>query len=366
MGSGGRAARVSALALLIYISMTATLVVSEGMRELIPQLELPRLMPFQRLLTIWLASYGLASTVRLAVRLPERMRPVRDAAVAVGASIALLIVFTTATGPFASDERGLRHVPRTEGQDAVELWQFERAVALADERAPDGTAILVVGSRLSWHEQLWAPMVAPERRFYYNDWLWYWHQLHAGPYDYRQGHFYPDPSRALAREYLDEHGIGAIVITDIADRSTGTDGRQAAASSPEIVRVDTVGAWDVYTVRDPVAVATLDGSQPASLDVSDNGETMRVQFDDVASGTVTVRQNWFPRWQATVNGERVPVERAEDGYMEIAVPAGDVEVELRYGVTPADIAARALAAMSTIAVIVLVAGAKPIRRWVRR
>jgi hypothetical protein len=170
----------------------------------------------------------------------------------------------------------------------------------------------------------------------------------------------------LAREYLDEHGIGAIVITDTADRSTGTGGRQAAATSPNADRMDTIGAWDVYVVRDPVAVATLDGSQPASLDVSDNGETMRVQFDDVASGTVTVRKNWFPRWQATVNGERVPVARAEDGYMEIAVPAGDVEVELRYGMTPADIAARALAAMSTIAVIVLVAGAKPIRRWVRR
>jgi hypothetical protein len=35
-------------------------------------------------------------------------------------------------------------------------------------------------------------------------------------------------------------------------------------------------------------------------------------------------------------------------------------------VTPVDIAARALAAMSTFAVIVLVAGARPIRRWGRR
>jgi hypothetical protein len=363
---GGRAARVSALALALYMLMTALLVTSAGLRDLIPQLELPRLMPFQRLLVLWLAAYGLVEGIRSVARVPARIGLVRDVLIAVPAAVALLVVFTTSVGPFPAAEQGLRDVPRTEGQDAVELRQFDGAVTLADDRAPAGTAILVIGSRLSWHEQLWAPMVAPERRFYYDDWLWYWHRLHAGPYDYRQGHFYPNPSEALTREYLDEHGVGAVVITDVADRATGADARRAAAASRELERVDTVGAWDVYAVRDPAGLATLDGKSPASLRVSEDGETIRLRFEGAEPGTVKVRQNWFPRWQATVNGERVPIERGDDGYMEIATDGGDVEVVLRYGVTVADTAARVVAAISAVAIVALIVAARPIRRWARR
>jgi hypothetical protein len=363
---GGRAARVTALALALYLLITAALVVSPALRDLIPQLELPRLMPFQRLLVLWLAAYGLVAGVRLVARVPARWCLARDGGLAIAASAALLLVFASDVGPFPAAEQGLRPVPRTDGASAAELVQFEDAIALADARAPNDAAVLVIGSRLSWHEQLWAPLVAPERRFYANDWLWYWHRRHAGPYDYRQGHFYPDPSKALTREYLDEHGIGAVVITDIADRSTGADARQAASRSPDLQRVETIGGWDVYTVRDPVGLATRDGRAPASVRVAGDGETIRVTFADGRAGTVKVRQNWFPRWEATVNGESVPVVRGKDGYMEIAVPAGSAEIVLRYGVTGADIAARLVAAMSALLVVVLVVAAKPIRRWARR
>ncbi len=351
------------------MAMTATLVVSEGLRDLIPQLELPRLMPFQRLLVIWLAAFGLVEAIRLAVRMPERMRLGRDSLVAIATSGALLIVFTTSGGPFGAAEQGLRDVPRTEGQDAAELWQFEHAVALADERALDGTAILVIGSRLSWHEQLWAPMSAPGRRFYYNDWLWYWHRLHDGPYDYRQGHFYPDPSRALTREYLNEHGIGAVVITDIADRSTGADARQFAAASPDLEPIDTIGAWDVYAVRDPVGLATLNGEPADSVSVSDDGETIELTFADSEPGTIQVRQNWFPRWQwSDVDSSSPPQTpaRGDDGYMEIPSHGGDVQIRLVYSTTAADAMARLASLASAAVVVVLIAAARPIRRWVRR
>lgn len=366
LARGGRAARVSALALVLYMLMTALIVVSAGLRDLIPQLELPRLMPFQRLLVIWLAAYGLVEGLGLAARVSPRLRLARESAIAAGASIALLVIFTTSAGPLPAIEQGLRDVPRTEGQNAVELRQFQDAVALADNQAPEGTAILVIGSRLSWHEQLWGPMAAPERRFYYNDWLWYWHQRHAGPYDYRAGHFYPNPSEALTREYLDEHGVGAVVITDIADRSTGVDARRAAAESPDLERVDTAGAWDVYTVQDTVGLATLGGEPADAVDVSDDGETIHLRFDNAGAGTVRVRQNWFPRWEATVDGERVPAHRGDDGYIELDVPAGDVGIELRYGTTMADTAARVTSAVSAMAVAALIVGARPNRRWARR
>ena len=366
---GGRAARVSAFSLVLYMSMTTMLVLFEGLRDLIPQLELPRLMPFQRFLVIWLAAYGLVEGVRLVAHVPQCFQTWRDVGVAGLSSIALIVIFATSAGPFPAIEQGMREVPRTDGQEAVELRQFEYAVALADDRTAESGAILVVGSRLSWHEQLWAPMVATERRFYYNDWLWYWHQRHAGPYDYRQGHFYPDPSQALTREYLDTHGIGAVVITDMADRSTGADARQAAANSPDLEPIDTVGAWDVYVVRDSVGLATLNGRPADAVTVSENGETIELTFEDSEPGTIRVRQNWFPSWKWTHVGmsslPRTP-NRGEDGYMEIPSEGGNVHIRLHYGITNADAIARIAAMASALGIVTLIVAARPIRRWVHR
>ena len=69
-------------------------------------------------------------------------------------------------------------------------------------------------------------------------------------------------------------------------------------------------------------------------------------------GAVVVRQNWFPRWEATINGEPVPVERRADGYMELQAPAGRIELRLTYGLTAVDWLAR-LAAAAGIAVLVI-------------
>jgi hypothetical protein len=361
-----RTSQAAALTLALYIAVTATAVATPSLRELIPQLELPRLMPLQRLLILWMASYGTVELVRRLVRVPGRGRSIGDLALAVAASLALIAVFATDFGPYRGAEQGLRHVPRTEGADGIELSQFRDAIDLSDEVAPTDTAILVIGSRLSWHEQLWAPMQAPERRFYYNDWLWYWHRLHDGPYDYRAGHYYPNPSQALDREYLEAHGIGAVVITDVPDQTLGTNARGTATASEPLEPVGTSGAWDVYTVSAPVPLATLGGERPTSISVSDDGETIRAVFEGGEPGTITVRQNWFPRWEATVNGEPADVERDERGYMAIPSGGGDVTLELRYATTVADIVARVLAVASAAVVIALMVAPTPIRRWARR
>jgi hypothetical protein len=366
---GHRAARIATISLGLYIALTAVAVLSPSIRDLIPQLELPRLMPFQRLLVIWLAAYGTVELVRMVARVPAMFSQARDWAVAIAASLVLIVVFATGVGPYAAAEQGLRPVPKTEGADAVELVQFEDAVALADREAGQGTAILVIGSHLSWHEQLWAPLIAPQRSFYYNDWLWYWHHLQEGPFDYRQGHFYPDPSLALDRDYLDAHGIGAVVITDIADRSTGVDARQVAAESPELDRAGTIGAWDVYAVRDPLGLATLNGEAADAVSVSDDGETIRLTFNDAEPGTVTVRENWFPRWKwSRLDQSSLPEtpRRAEDGYMEFDTGGGDIQIELRYGETTADAIARLASMASALIVVVMLLAATPIPRWGHR
>ena len=60
-----------------------------------------------------------------------------------------------------------------------EQADLQVAIRAADEAAAPGTALLVLGSALSWHQQLWAPLWT-ERPLYYDNWLWYWHPDHAG------------------------------------------------------------------------------------------------------------------------------------------------------------------------------------------
>lgn len=363
---GHRAARVSATAMLLYVAVTAMAVSSPAIQDLIPQLELPRLMPFQRLVTIYLAAYGLVEGIRRIVPIARGRELWRDGPVAVVATVVLVVVFATNAGAFALHEQGLRDVPRTEGSEAVELVEFQQAIELADASAPGDTAILVIGSRLSWHEQLWAPAIAEARRFYYDNWLWYWHRLHDGPYDYRAGHHYPNPSETISEDYLATHGIGAVVVTDVNDQSGVTSARMEATSSLLLEQVETRGSWDVYVVQNAVPLATLNGNSPMSIDVAPDDETITMRFQDAQPGTVLVRQNWFPRWTAEVNGASAPVARAENGYMEVPTEGGDVTIQITYVVTVLDWFARICAVFAMVACFVLVMPVTPIRQLVRR
>jgi hypothetical protein len=361
-----RATRVAAIALVLYVGITALAAANPSLRELVPQLELPRLMPFQRFLTLYLAAYGTVECLRRVLPLAGGRAVARDLVFASTLAVSLVVIFATSAGPFPPLEQGLRDIPRTENGDGAELVTFRQAIDEADAVAPDGTAVLVLGSRLSWHEQLWAPMEAPARRLYYNDWLWYWHTRHAGPYDYHQGHFYPDPSKTLTAEYLATHGIGAVVVTDVADRSTGANVRDTARQSDLLESVSTSGAWDTYRVRAEESLATLDGDPADAVTVSKDSERITATFNDAEPGTVLVRQNWFPRWEAKVNGETVPVTRAENGYMAIPLEGGDVTVELVYSVTLMDTLARLAAVVSILVAVAAVVAPTPMARWVRR
>jgi hypothetical protein len=370
--SNHAAAQVCVMALMLYMGLTAMAASLPGLRELIPQLELPRLMPFQRLLTLYIAAYGVIRLITLVSGVSSRLARGRDLVVGVVLASALLIVFTTEIGPFPAHQQGLREVPRIEGAEAVEAIEFRAAIEEADAVVLPNTAILVLGSRLSWHrlnwhQQLWAPMSAESRRFLYNDWLWYWHTLHDGPYDYRSGHSYPNPSDALQPEYLEAHGVGAVVVMDVEDRRDGASARSRAARNTALNREATVGAWDVYRVSSPTTgLATINGAPADKTAVSGDFERIVLSFEDSEPGTLLVRQNWFPRWTATVNDEPVPVERGESGYLAIEVNGGPMEIELEYSVTTMDTIARGASMVSMVVIVLLVLGPRPISRWVRR
>lgn len=344
-----------AVSLIGYVLFTVWVATSAWVPPLVEQLEAPRLMPFQRQLMIWMAVAGLAMVFRwLAATWAHardwRIGPIGATVIGLG----FLVVLVKPLDAIPVDDRGLTPVGTV--ADA-ELVQYRRAIESASDIAPEGTTILAIGNREDWwHELLWAP-TATDTPMYYDDWLWYWNTTHPGPFDYRDGTYYPDPSLALTEEYFAVHGIGAVVVTDRGN--IAGEPRETARDSDLLVFTETFGGWDVYAVRQPTPLVTDGGKSPTQIMVS-NGK-ISASFDN-GDGSVVIRRNWFPRWKVFVDGEPVPVIHRDDGYMEVRAPAGAVEIDVVYDVTVFDWVGRGFAIAGVIGVAVFTAGGRRILR----
>lgn len=364
------AARITALALVGYVLMTAFLSANQSV---VAQLETPRLMPFQRFLTLYLASWAVWW---MADFVWSHLAPSGDGSsrgrqwgtdgILIGIGGVMLVACLMPWSVVPALYRGLPPVPTT-GNAAYA--DFSQAIANADDLTNDGQAMLVLGTVAGqpldlggtvipwdWHGQLFAP-VETDAPLYYNDWLWDWHSGHAGTpgYDFNVGHNYPDPANALALTYLQEHGIGTVVVTNVATQQPNPDPREAARTSPDLTFVQTIGAWDIYAVKQAAPLVTNGGVAPMQISVSDG----RIEATFAGgTGDIVIRQNWFPRWKATVNGEAVSVERGSGDTMIVKAPSGDVTLTLVYTVTIWDWIARIAAVLGGVAGVALV-----ILRW---
>jgi hypothetical protein len=335
--------RAVAITLLLYVGTTIALNGGPGEPRLVDQLEATRLMPFQRYLVVFLAAVALQSMVGV---LAPRRPLLREAIVGV-AALALLVAYVRPIGPLHAESRGLFPIL---GTATAEQADFEAAIELADlAAAPDG-AMLVLGTtrgaEFQWHQQLWAPRFT-ERPMFYDNWLWYWHPDHYGPHDFRLGHHYPvAPFRwpeTLERDYLDHHGIAAVIVT-------GEAIEQAAEQVGHLQRVRD-GIFDVYLVQEPAPIVALPGGTTASVSVTDD---LIAATGDSTGGEAKIARNWYPRWQATVNGEDAGVTRTDDGYMTVAVPEGPVAIEMTYAVDGWDWLGRAASLLGVVGVVALV------------
>jgi hypothetical protein len=339
-----------AITLVLYAALTAYLSTDAAAKTLVDQLETTRLMPFQRYLMLFLAAVGVYDVLGW---LSKLVAPASKLAIDVGlAGLSALVMLLYVVSPpdFIPDgDRGLYEIPSTVRPAMVDL---ETAVKLADSSAMPGTALLVLGtdlsdpSSLTWHDGLWSPMWS-DRPFFYDDWLWYWQKKHFGEYNPETEHAYPRDDSALSEEYLQHHGIGAVVVTGEA--------RDAAADSP-LIEVVQRGAHDVYVVREPTTIVTFDDQNSTAFDYT-NEEISAT--GEGSGGTATIRRNWFPRWSAAVNGEGVPISETDDGYMTVPIPEGQTALELNYLADGWDWLARLLSAAGFAAVVFLLLP----RRW---
>lgn len=339
----GTVTRASAVTLAIYVVGTALLSEGTGPSSLIDQLETTRLMPFQRLLWLYLAATAVErALVWLGSSLRRRSRLLFVDGVLVVAALATAVLYVANPLSFIPEtDRGLVTGPSSARPGIVDL---QEAVETADGAAEPGTALLVLGtlnSTLAWHDQLWAPLWS-DRPFFYDDWLWYWQTRHFGDYDPAIEHAYRNDASALDPEYLQRHGIGAVIVTGSA--------KEAAKLDQQLTPIRS-GVWDVYLVEKPTTIVTFGTNAPTEIDADEQ----RVSASGVAAGgEIIVRRNWFPRWTASVNGDEAPIRQTEDGYMVIASPdTGDVTLELRYEADWIDWLARG-AVLAGIALLIVV------------
>lgn len=344
-------ARVVALALGLYVVVTLALSGQFGDVEFIQQLEAPRLMPYQRMLMLFLAAFFI---VRLFDVAANRLRVGKERGIGtVATAIVTLVVFIGPVGSIGEDFQGLTEQPL---MPMTEMDMFRDAVAQADTVAPEGTSVLILGTQFSWHERLWGSLET-DKPLYYEHWLWQWNNEHAGPvplengdctFNNDRGNYYPCPDQTLTSDYLSDHGIGAVVVTDVGSYDDTPNARSAAEASALLTVVSTETNWDVYAVTEPTALITDGGLQPTSIEVEN--ERLSASFAD-GDGNVLVRVNWFPRWQATINGESVDITRGEGGYMAIQAPPGPIELELTYSMTAVDWLTR-LAAVVGVSLVI--------------
>lgn len=344
-------ARVAAISLALYVLVTLIVSGQFGDFDLIQQLEAPRLMPYQRMLMLFLAAFLVVRLIDVGARI-ARVGAARGFAT-IAIAVLVLIVFTRPIGDVGGQFQGLTEQPT---MPISEMDMFRNAVAQADAAAPEGTSILVLGTQQSWHQRLWASLDT-DKPLYYEHWLWSWNNEHQGPpalangdctFDNDLGNYYPCPDQTLTAEYLGYHGVGAVVVTDVGSYDDTPNARMAAETSSLLTGISTSDEWDVYAVTAPSALVTNSGLQPTSIDIEN--EAISASFAD-GGGEITVRVNWFPRWQATVNGAPVEVVRGEGGYMEIQVPSGAADIQLTYAMTTLDWATRIAAIAGVLGAI---------------
>ena len=350
-----RLMRAIGVTLVLYALLTMTLAGNALDEGLIQQLESPRLMPFQRLLVIYL---GVAFAGWAIGQLARFLPMWSDAFTAAVLVVASVFAISTYPGDFGVVPQDLvTHENSTADYSTTgysEFAQFEAAVSEAGEITPPGQAIYVIGDQKSWwHEQLWGTTFA-DAPFYYDDWMWYWHEEPTDRCNTNGGHYVSKPATTLNREFFQAHGIGVVVVTNMQTGTCGTqDPRLAALNNPDLEPVLSVGYWDLYRVRDPRSIVSNGETEPVRTMIG-NG-VIEAEFEN-AGGTVTVRHNWFPRWKAWADGEPVAISELENGFMELDVPQGTSHIELRYGVTTLDWMARIAAGAGVAATIGTLAG----------
>jgi hypothetical protein len=329
------------LAVWLPLSYTVILLAGWLLRDLsiFAQLEGPRLIPLLRLPSIFLAAVALHEIVRFVIRLLRADRLLPAANVAAIAIVALVVLTPIST--FADDQRGL---PDLETTDQPDFAAIARSVAIYQQSTTPDDRPFVIGSTISEHAAFWIPILTDDDAFLSN-WVWNWHVP-----GYANRTQLADVASSLRLDFLRRHALTMVLISTDSDATLET-----ARTSPDLQEIDpgTPGGYAIFRVSDPGPTTrgpvSADSGAVTALDRS--REHLRATIETAQPTEVTIAINAYPAWHATVNGQSTPIQRTNDGYMQLTVPAGTSTLELRYTTEPAVWAGSVLGALGVILLI---------------
>jgi len=79
----------------------------------------------------------------------------------------------------------------------------------------------------------------------------------------------------------------------------------------------------------PVTDSALIVNDKATIETYQN-DYIAVQTQSAADGILVLADNWYPDWKGFLDGQEVPVMRANGAFRGVVLPAGEHKVEFKY------------------------------------
>ncbi len=318
------------------------------------QLEGQRLMPMLRPATIFLAALGAHELLRLLLRF-LRLRG-QTVLTGLATSAVALVLLLHPQVPLDLSQRGL---PLEQTTDQPAFTAIARSALLVNAFTTAADKPLILGNNMiSWHDSFWIPALTGSN-VYHNDWLWFWRTTEYGAQELMYDNF-----AALDSSFLYRHGL-TVVLIDAND--TALIARAESHDYLERLDAGTPGGYALYRVVGPLAppngyvipdYGTVD-------DLSVQPEAITATITSAQPQLVRVIVNDFPRWQAQIDGQPAPITPTADGYISLALPAGQHTITVRYTTSTANWLGRALVTLGLLTIVGIVVW-RTLRKFRRR
>ena len=168
------------------------------------------------------------------------------------------------------------------------------------------------------------------------------------------------PADAGAEVFADSEGWRVWQRPTALPRAWLTHQVKVARSQDEAIRFTLDPATDLRTtvVVDRNIPAESCGEPAAVLFTAIDEQHLRLDASPACANVLVLSDNWYPGWQATLDGRPIEVLRADAAIRAVAIPAGPHRVEMRY--RPSSLLWTAALSLVTLAVI-LSAALWPVR-----
>ncbi len=126
---------------------------------------------------------------------------------------------------------------------------------------------------------------------------------------------------------------------------------EVAHSADEAIRLTLDPATDLRTtaILDRDAPAESCGGESDVVFQAIDEQHLRLDASPACAGVMVLSDNWYPGWQATLDGRPVEVLRADAAIRAVAIPAGSHRIEMRY--RPSSLLWTAALSLVTLAVV---------------